>query len=122
MTPLKNIGFNPQDFSTNGVWLPASENVALKTGLPMHRGPHPHYNEFVSDQVAFLYRNLAVSSGEGLVALKLRINHLQSNLCRALLRADTGMWLNRRDPREDLAKFATFDDDLRQLSMTDLLV
>lgn len=115
IAPLKNIGFNPQDFSTNGVWLPASEKVALETGLPMHRGPHPHYNEFVSDQVAFLYRNLAVTSGAGLIALKLRINHLQSNLYRALLRTDTDMWLNRRDPREDLGTFATFDDDLRQL-------
>lgn len=122
IAPLKNVGFDPQDFATNGLWLPASEKIALETGLPLHRGPHPHYNEFVSDQVAFLYRNLVVSSPAGLVALKARLSHLQGSLHRALSRVDTAMWLNRYDPREDLAKFATFDDDLRQLSMADLLV
>lgn len=122
VAPLKNIGFSPQDFATNGLWLPASEKSAIETGLPMHRGPHPHYNEFVSDQIAFLYRNLATSSREGLFSFKIRLNHLQISLHRALSRADTEMWLNRHDPREELAKFATFDDDLRQLSMADLLV
>lgn len=29
ISPLKNVGFNPQDFSTNGLWLPASEEIAL---------------------------------------------------------------------------------------------
>jgi A nuclease family of the HNH/ENDO VII superfamily with conserved AHH len=122
MNPLITTGFNPREFNTNGVWLPASEQVAIKTGLPLHRGPHPHYNAFVSDQVAFLSRGLAIPSRDGLVALKLRLNNLQGNLWRALSRADTSMWLSRRDPREDLAEFATFDDDLRQLSMADLLV
>ena len=120
--PLKNIGFDPQDFATNGVWLPSLEEVAIATGLPMHRGPHPHYNEFVSDQVAFLYRNLPCASHEGVAMLKSRLNHLQDNLWRALSRADTHMWLSRRDPREDLDIFAGFDDDLRQLSMIDLLM
>ena len=105
----------------NGLWLPASEEIALRTGLPLHRGPHPHYNEFVGDQTAFLYRNLAITSHEDLVSLKIRLNHLQVSLHRALSRTDTDMWLNRYDPREELAKFATFDDDLRQLSMADLL-
>ena len=122
ITPLKSVGFDAQEFATNGLWLPASEKVALETGLPMHRGPHPHYNKFVSDQVAFLVRNLPISSREGLVSLKIRLNHLQVSLHRALSRTDTDMWLNRRDPREDLGTFATFDDDLRQLSMADLLV
>ena len=121
IVPLKIVGFDPQDFATNGLWLPASEQVALQTGLPLHRGPHPHYSEFVSDQVAFLNRNLTISSREGLVSFKIRLNHLQSNLHRALSRTDTDMWLNRYDPREELAKFASFDDDLRQLSMADLL-
>jgi A nuclease family of the HNH/ENDO VII superfamily with conserved AHH len=119
--PLKNVGFDPQDFDSNGLWLPSSEDVAIETGLPMHRGPHPHYNEFVSDQVAFLIRNVALSSREGHITLKLRLNHFQSKLHCALSRADTDIWLNRRDPREDLAKYMTFDDDLRQLSMADLL-
>ncbi len=121
ISPLKNVGFDPHHFATNGLWLPASEEIALRTGLPLHRGPHPHYNEFVGDQTAFLYRNLAITSHEGSVSLKIRLNHLQVSLHRALSRTDTDMWLNRYDPREELAKFATFDDDLRQLSMADLL-
>lgn len=122
IAPLKNVGFDPQDFDSNGLWLPSSEKVAIETGLPMHRGPYPHYNAFVGDQVAFLCRNLAMSSRDGQVALKLRLGHLQGRLHSALSRVDTDIWLNRSDPREDLAKYATFDDDLRQLSMADLLL
>lgn len=118
---LRTVGFNPQDFATNGLWLPASERIASQTGLPLHRGPHPHYNEFVGDQVAFLYRNLIISTKEGLVALRTRLHHLQGNLWRSLSRADSGLWLNRHDPREDLGFFATFDNDLRQLSMAEFL-
>ena len=119
---LKHVGFDPRNFATKGLWLPCSEDAALETGLPMHRGPHPHYNEFVGDQVAFLYHNLTLSSPDGAAKLKSRLHHLQGNLWRALSKADTQMWLSRRDPREDLGTFATFDDDLRQLSMVDLLM
>ncbi|RDC59835.1 hypothetical protein HME9302_01031 [Alteripontixanthobacter maritimus] len=39
------------DFRLNGLLLPAQESAARRTGLPMHRGPHRHYNEMVMQRV-----------------------------------------------------------------------
>ena len=46
----QGLGF--ENFGTNGVLLPATEKLALKHGLPLHRGPHRLYNELVLERVA----------------------------------------------------------------------
>jgi hypothetical protein len=49
---LRAIGFDPQDFGTNGMHLPCTEKMAMIFALPLHRGPHPQYNEMVAERVA----------------------------------------------------------------------
>lgn len=35
------------NFDVNGMFLPAVEQLAARERLPLHRGPHRHYNEYV---------------------------------------------------------------------------
>jgi A nuclease family of the HNH/ENDO VII superfamily with conserved AHH len=49
---LRSIGFDPQDFGTNGLHLPCTERMAMVFDLPLHRGPHPQYNDVVATRVA----------------------------------------------------------------------
>lgn len=44
-------GFDFNDFDKNGILLPSSEQMAWETGRPLHRGPHPRYNELVIDRL-----------------------------------------------------------------------
>ena len=46
----QGLGF--ENFGANGVLLPATERLALRHGLPLHRGPHRLYNELVLERVA----------------------------------------------------------------------
>jgi hypothetical protein len=43
------IGFH--DFRRNGMLLPATDEEALRLGLPLHRGPHRSYNELVLERM-----------------------------------------------------------------------
>lgn len=49
---LVPMGLGFENFRANGVLLPATERLALKHGLPLHRGPHRLYNELVLERVA----------------------------------------------------------------------
>jgi len=51
LASLEPYGFAVHDFATNGILLPALPTVAARTGLPLHRGPHPQYNRVVLAQV-----------------------------------------------------------------------
>lgn len=53
---LRSKGFDPDEFESNGMHLPSTEAMAMTFQLPMHRGPHPRYNEFVASHVAELER------------------------------------------------------------------
>jgi hypothetical protein len=44
---LMAVGFEFDDFPTNGVLLPTTEAETLRCGLPLHRGPHPRYNALI---------------------------------------------------------------------------
>lgn len=92
-----------EDFRRNGMLLPAREQAALRTGLPLHRGPHRLYSELVAQRVGQVERGWAAArlrdreraAGEALMRLAL----LQRALRRRLL--DTRrrvLVLNRRDP------------------------
>lgn len=35
------------NFDANGMFLPALEHLAIRERLPLHRGPHRHYNDVV---------------------------------------------------------------------------
>jgi hypothetical protein len=47
-------GFDANDFSRNGMHLPCCEKRAQAFGLPLHRGGHPRYDEFVAEKVALM--------------------------------------------------------------------
>jgi len=49
------VGFD--DFRANGMLLPTCEDSALRLRLPLHRGPHRHYNEMVIERVGQIERD-----------------------------------------------------------------
>jgi hypothetical protein len=48
----RSAGFEPQNFATNGMHLPSTEEQAVIFSLPLHRGPHRFYNEIVASQIS----------------------------------------------------------------------
>jgi A nuclease family of the HNH/ENDO VII superfamily with conserved AHH len=114
---LQCLGFNPQDFATNGILLPCTEQAAVESRLPLHRGPHRHYNELVGDRVAMLIEahcpgpTQPVRPSEALAAVYL----LQRGLQRALLQQPSFIRLNRRDPLSNGVDFRALDDEVERL-------
>ena len=98
--------------------LPASEPAALRTGLPLHRGPHQIYNELVIERVGQIeggWRRRGAGRSAGHEALA-RLSLLQRALRRRLL-ADRRprALLSRRDPAVRGADFAALDALAEQL-------
>lgn len=108
----RRLGFD--DFRINGMLLPAQEESALATSLPLHRGPHRHYNSVVMERVGQIEREWsarrgshAVSAGEDAL---MRLALLQSALRRRLLaRLGKRLLLNRRDPCGGSIDFSELD-------------
>ncbi|MFN4019044.1 MAG: AHH domain-containing protein [Erythrobacter sp.] len=96
----EQVGFD--DFRANGLLLPASEEATVRTGMPMHRGPHQRYNEVVIARVGRIEadwsrrrpHNPEAALGEALMRLQL----LQNALRRQLLAERRRILLNRKDP------------------------
>lgn len=44
-----SLGFH--DFRRNGLLLPATDEAAVRLGLPLHRGPHQSYNQLVIERM-----------------------------------------------------------------------
>lgn len=89
------------DFRRNGLLLPDSEIAALRTGLPLHRGPHRTYTEMVAERLGEIERGW--SSERRSVPLLAhahagtQIAQLQSDLRRSLLDPRRTLRLNRHD-------------------------
>lgn len=94
------VGFD--DFRANGLLLPATEEATLRTGMPLHRGPHRHYNELVIERVGGIESNWSqqrFSEPErALIEALMRLRLLQSALRRRLLNQRRRLILNRKDP------------------------
>lgn len=97
---LDSVGFD--DFRSNGLLLPTTESATIRTGMPLHRGPHRRYNEVVIERVG---RIEATWSQERLSAPEqaffdaiMRLQLLQVALRRRLLSERRRMILNRNDP------------------------
>jgi hypothetical protein len=94
------VGFD--DFRANGMLLPSTEAATLRTGMPLHRGPHYHYSEIVIERVGRIeehwsrerHKDTELALNEAL----LRLGLLQSALRRRLLHERRRMVLNRKDP------------------------
>lgn len=96
----RRIGFD--DFRANGLLLPATDQAARRTGLPLHRGPHRQYNEMVFERVGAIERGWSrqrASDGQQAdVQAHFRLCLLQSALRRRLLSDRKRILLNRNDP------------------------
>jgi A nuclease family of the HNH/ENDO VII superfamily with conserved AHH len=94
------VGFD--DFRRNGLLLPANEQATIRTGMPLHRGPHPRYNEVVMARVGRIEAQWARTRRDddeaALVEALLRLRLLQGALRRQLLTQRRRVLLNRNDP------------------------
>jgi hypothetical protein len=83
---IKTLGFDPRDFATNGILLPCTDEMALSTGKPLHRGPHPQYSQLVRESIFVLTdpQTFPSNSAPRAIDLAKRICRLQSSLYRAL--------------------------------------
>lgn len=94
------VGFD--DFRANGLLLPATEDATMRTGMPLHRGPHRHYNELVIERVGRIEDRWSQArlkdTESALTEALLRLRLLQSALRRRLLSEKKRMLLNRKDP------------------------
>ncbi|UAB79749.1 AHH domain-containing protein [Erythrobacter sp. SCSIO 43205] len=105
------VGFD--DFRFNGLLLPATEKATLETGLPLHRGPHPIYNELVIERVGTIEsrwaqvkrKNPEIAREEALERMRL----LQRALRLRLITEEKTFVLNRNDPLGTGFDFATLD-------------
>ncbi len=115
------VGFD--DFRRNGLLLPATEQATIRTGMPLHRGPHRRYNEVVIARVGRIERHWAVlhqiDEEAALAEALLRLHLLQGALRRQLLAQRRRVILNRRDPVGTGFDFAEIDAMAEQLWMAD---
>jgi hypothetical protein len=107
-----SIGFD--DFRRNGMLLPASEGVALRLGLPLHRGPHRDYNRLVGERVGQIEAGWSSARGRApeIAAhdAHQRLALLQRALRRRLLAVERRPFaLNRRDPLGREVDFTELD-------------
>lgn len=94
------VGFD--DFRRNGLLLPATEDATIRTGMPLHRGPHRRYNELVIERVGRIEAHWSATQARGTEAALHealeRMTLLQAALRRRLLSERRAMVLNRNDP------------------------
>ncbi|MFM7350280.1 MAG: AHH domain-containing protein [Erythrobacter sp.] len=94
------VGFD--DFRCNGLLLPAREDASLRTGMPLHRGPHRRYNEVVIARVGRIEARWAIvrvrDEEAALAEALLRLQLLQGALRRQLMAERRRIKLNRKDP------------------------
>ena len=102
------------DFRTNGLLLPATEQSVVRMRLPLHRGPHRLYNDMVEGRIGQIERDWSVdrSSDARRAAEKatMRLGLLQRALRRRLLyAASRPIRLNRHDPLGRNVDFTALD-------------
>jgi hypothetical protein len=94
------VGFD--DFRANGLLLPATEQATIRTGMPLHRGPHRRYNEVVIARVGKIEEGWARLRTRDCVAAQRetleRLRLLQRALRRQLLAQRRRIILNSKDP------------------------
>lgn len=98
--PPERLGFD--DFRTNGLLLPATDQASVRTGMPLHRGPHHRYNEMVIARVGRIEHAWSRARGydpeSALRTALWQLGLLQDALRRGLLAERRKLVLNRRDP------------------------
>lgn len=102
-----------EDFRVNGLLLPARDEAAVRTGLPLHRGPHRHYNGMVVERVGQIEARWSATRPRApdiaLFEAWERLELLQRALRRRLLDQQRRLRLNRRDPLGSGIDFSQLD-------------
>lgn len=105
------VGFD--DFRANGLLLPATEAATIRTGMPLHRGPHRRYNEVVIARVGQIEARWSLArrgdEDAALVEALSRLHLLQAALRRQLLAQRRRVLLNRKDPLGSGYDFSELD-------------
>jgi A nuclease family of the HNH/ENDO VII superfamily with conserved AHH len=107
----RRLGFD--DFRRNGLLLPAQDAVAVRVGLPLHRGPHRTYNQLVFERVGQIestWSTVRLRAPE--IALQdalERLSLLQRALRRRLLSEQRRSKLNRNCPLGTGVDFTEID-------------
>ncbi|MEE9433500.1 MAG: AHH domain-containing protein [Sphingorhabdus sp.] len=112
-TGLSKVGFGADDFATNGIALPCTEEEAIRSRLPLHRGPHPRYTEIVRGRVASIDLQYRERGSNRIAALQ-RMRWLQRGLEKALATRVIGC-LNKRDPFRIDTDFTTLDSNIAKI-------
>lgn len=111
------IGFD--DFRRNGMLLPTTESTAIRTALPLHRGPHRLYSDLVMDRAGQIERDWSVTrlrnSEEAARTAMMRLGLLQRALRRRLLDPARPLRLNWRTPLGSESDFTELDRMIDQL-------
>lgn len=101
------------DFRCNGLLLPANDQAVLRSGLPLHRGPHRGYSALVYERVGQIEAGWAAqhprNPDRALDDALARLHLLQRALRRRLLDQRRRLLLNLRDPLGSGADFAELD-------------
>lgn len=107
---FSDLGFRLGDFGTNGMFLPAEEVIAQAARLPLHRGPHWHYNDIVIDAldtIRLSRRHTGLSRCAQFGALRALQEQLRAALQTSARDADVA--LGSRDPFGRTAVLAVLD-------------
>lgn len=102
------------DFRSNGLLLPWQDAAALRSGLPLHRGPHRRYNAMVMERVGKIEAGWAAerlrAPDQARHHASMRLAVLQGALRRRLLRPLRLRFpLNRNDPLGAAIDFTELD-------------
>lgn len=100
---LRREGFALQQFDRNGVMLPAWEEMALRSGHALHRGPHRGYTDVIAARVEQVRATFERQAHSDYCTARrtavMRLCLIQNTMRRALTDGHRGgFWLNRRDP------------------------
>lgn len=117
---VSSVGFDAKKFLSNGLSLPATECMVEQTGLPLHRGPHPQYDQLVAECLNEISNEIIERPIASPVFAYRRISELQG-LVRRALQNDPSLLLSRNDPRGSNCPLFKVDYDIWQLSARDLL-
>lgn len=113
LTALGRETLDFDDFRRNGLLLPANDQAAITIGLPLHRGPHHHYNTMVIERVGQIEAVWSARRRQGpadaLQTAYDQLEQLQIKLRAQLLDQQSRLRLNRRDPLGQELDFSELD-------------
>lgn len=95
---MRELGFDFDDFHQNGMYLPCTEANAAAFRLPLHRGPHPVYNQLVCERIAAFDR-------QGCSSQLFEMQQLQCALKAALRKNELPLRKGSRNPFTSNADF-----------------